>query len=223
MGWIPLDFQVLELPEPRDSHCSFLCSKTSRIGIYAPATLALEIVFYPGVFIAAAWLYYNMVEKALAIPNDAAALGVLALLAPVAVFVPGFLLAAADPLARAVARESPLDRVDAVLVTLGLAFGASFFVTMAALYFGTVVTPNSAYLRTGQLFISNVVFDGITLLATIAILRRIGSNASGSSVFIAVIADISLCAVFACLSLWLGLLVTPDEHSLSSTCVSSFS
>jgi hypothetical protein len=95
----------------------------------------------------------------------------------------------------------------------GFATSISFFITMLALYIGLIVSPYSVFPNSPQLLLFNVLFDGLTLLFTMALLKWSIKEKPGIRIPIAIIGDILIAALFACCSLYFGLL--KSEFSLT--------
>ena len=108
---------------------------------------------------------------------------------------------------------------------LGAALSLSFLVTAVALLVGSIAVPSAEVPQTAQMFLVNVLCDGITLVMTYMILERavdktvLGKGPSWVSsepevirrkypIPVAILLDISVAAMLACLSLYLGLLGT---------------
>lgn len=91
------------------------------------------------------------------------------------------------------------------LALFGVGAGASFFVTITALWIGHIAAPGDIVPRTCQLVFVNVVCDGATLLATFVILGRAVRLNRRWALPGAVLVDLSVAAALACASLLLGL------------------
>lgn len=176
--------------------------------------IVTDVVLYVGVFLIFSGLYYRMIEKALTLPNPTHALMALVILSPAAMYVPGFALPAMDSLAKWLNWKETSDEVDRMLVTGGLALGVSFSVTMAALVFGTMVSPSEILPRGSHLFLSNVIFDALTFTATVVILRRAHESSRAFAMLAAILMSLLVAAFFACASLWLGLLGSNESLSV---------
>ncbi len=96
---------------------------------------------------------------------------------------------------------------------LSLSISASFLLTLCALAIGHAATPDAWVPQTLQMLIANVIFDGLTVLATYVILSRAIGPQRKYSIPVAVVLDVVVAALFASASLWFGLLGT--EHALS--------
>ncbi len=95
----------------------------------------------------------------------------------------------------------------------GTATAVSFFVTLCSLLIGSLVAPEATIPNTLQMLLCNVVFDGFTMVATFAILARAVGERRKYPIPVAILIDVVVAALFACASLWLGLIGT--EHALS--------
>ncbi len=96
---------------------------------------------------------------------------------------------------------------------LAFSISASFTVTCWALALGHIAEPNHYVPQTIQMFLSNVIFDSFTLLATIFLLGWSLECNSLSRIPKVIVLDILLAALFALSSLYFGLLMT--DHQLS--------
>ena len=95
----------------------------------------------------------------------------------------------------------------------GFSVALSFPVTLAALLVGHTAVPNSWIPKTLQMLLSNAIFDGLTMSATIIILSRCLQPKRLFPIPVAIILDIVLALVFACCSLWFGLCFTQNALS----------
>ena len=93
---------------------------------------------------------------------------------------------------------------------LGFAFAASLSLTQISLFVGHVAVPDSWVPQTTQMFVSNGVFDSMTIVTTLMILERATRQ---GTVPVAVVLSLALASMFACGSLIGGLLLT--ERSLT--------
>lgn len=100
-----------------------------------------------------------------------------------------------------------------LLETFGFAASISFSITMFALFTGSKVAPDSSIPQTAQLLILNVLFDGFTLVATLSLLKWSIKEKPEIRIPIAIIGDVLIAALFACCSLYFGLL--KSEFSLT--------
>lgn len=100
---------------------------------------------------------------------------------------------------------------ESTLFALAMTF--SFFLTACSLTIGHVVRPEAWVPQTLQMLFSNVFFDGMTILATVLILRIAMEPSRKLNIPLAIILDIVIAAILACCSLWFGLVGT--ERALS--------
>ncbi len=98
-----------------------------------------------------------------------------------------------------------------MLVLFGSGVSASFTVTLLALFLGHIADPTAWIPQTYQMLFSNVFFDGVTLVATIYLLRWAISRKSLFRIPVAIGADVLLAALLACSSLYAGLLFTENQ------------
>ena len=97
------------------------------------------------------------------------------------------------------------------LFVAGMAMAASFSVTLIALLVGHVADPTCWVPKTMQMLVSNVIFDGLTMLATILILTQAVPPRRRISIPLAVCLDVVVAAIFACTSLYCGVAFT-ERH-----------
>lgn len=103
------------------------------------------------------------------------------------------------------------------LVSFSIACAISFSVTLAALLIGHTAHSNAWVPQRIPMLLSNVLFDGLTLVVTLFILGLAIKPESCLSIPLAVILDAALAAVFACGSLWCGLRFTEHPVTLRET------
>ncbi len=93
-------------------------------------------------------------------------------------------------------------------------FSLSIAITLLGLSIGHFVTPNASLPRSLQIVISNMIFDGFTVLITFKILKWAIAKKSLLMIPIAICLDI-LCAGFlACCSIYFGLVKTENSLNL---------
>ena len=98
-----------------------------------------------------------------------------------------------------------------ILFIFGMTVG--FTVTFVALLVGHVADPSAPVPQTLQMLMSNVIFDGLTMVLTFAILLWAVKRGWLFSIPLAVFLDLLMAAVLACCSLYFALVST--EHALS--------
>lgn len=114
-----------------------------------------------------------------------------------------------------VRRKDKLEgRQSDLLLALCVGTGLSFAVTLAAILIGHVASPVAWVPQTPQMLISNVVFDGLTMVATLLILRRALAHPTLWRIVLAVVVDVVVAAALACLSLLVGLVFTSKALSV---------
>lgn len=96
-------------------------------------------------------------------------------------------------------------------IFIGTAVGLSFTITFLSFVVGNLVSINSYIPQTFQMLISNVIFDGLTLLVTFKILEWSLSKNSWIRIPLAITFDIIVAAFLACISLYVGLLYSKNE------------
>lgn len=94
----------------------------------------------------------------------------------------------------------------------GISVGFSFSITFFSFWIGKIVVEQSYVPQTFQMLVSNVVFDGMTILITLALLQW-ALKMKLFGIPIAIAADIIVAAILACASLYFGLFLT--EHQLT--------
>ncbi len=95
------------------------------------------------------------------------------------------------------------------------AFSISLIVTSISLLIGKFASPNITTPQSLQLFLSNAIFDSVTLLTTFVLLQWAVQGKLFIKVPLAIILDIIFSAFYACFSLYFGLL--GGEKSLTLT------
>lgn len=90
--------------------------------------------------------------------------------------------------------------------TVAMALAVSFTITYLAFLLGNIGKPDAPLPKTFQMLISNVIFDGATMLATLIILRWAVSKSSVLRLPLAITVDILIAGILACCSLYFGLL-----------------
>lgn len=96
----------------------------------------------------------------------------------------------------------------------GFGISASFFITFISLSFGYYIEPSAYVPKTLQMLFSNAFFDGLSLIITIKILSLAVGSSRKLPIPIAIFFDIILAGLFACASLWIGLVGTKEMLSL---------
>ncbi len=98
---------------------------------------------------------------------------------------------------------------------VGMTMALSFFVTLCALLIGHAIQPGAHVPQTLQMLFSNVICDGLTMLATFLILGAAVGPKRRFSIPVAILLDFVLAAVLACMSLWCGMVGKEDALSAS--------
>ncbi|MBA7697133.1 hypothetical protein ES703_105791 [subsurface metagenome] len=99
----------------------------------------------------------------------------------------------------------------------GMTLAASFSITMIALLVGYMADPTCWVPKTMQMLGSNVIFDGLTMVATIVILTLAVPPRRRISIPLAVCLDVVATAVFAWASLYCGVAFTDRHLSIIET------
>ncbi|MEM7085555.1 MAG: hypothetical protein AAF489_05190 [Bacteroidota bacterium] len=104
-----------------------------------------------------------------------------------------------------------------LLALVGFSIGFSFCFTFLSFLIGNLISGQSQIPRTLQMLVSNVIFDGITLLFTFKLLQWAVRKKSWYRIPIILVFDLLVAAVLACTSLYLGLLFSENELSIKET------
>ena len=104
---------------------------------------------------------------------------------------------------------------EATVINFSIAVSLSFSTTMMALVVGKAANPLAEAPQTLQMLLSNVLFDGLTLVATFWILSKAVGETKRLPVIVVVVLDLVVAALFACLSLWCALVFTDRELGIS--------
>ena len=102
-----------------------------------------------------------------------------------------------------------------VLHSFAIGVSLSFVVTILALLIGHIGSPDSWIPMTMQMLISNLLFDGFTMVTTFSLLGWYLQRRSSKRLFGAVAADIVACGILACLSLYFALVFTDQALSFN--------
>lgn len=89
----------------------------------------------------------------------------------------------------------------------------SLTITLFALWLGKLSSPESWIPQNIQMIISNILFDGVTLVVTFSILTWAISKNELVRIPIAIFVDVIIAAILACCALYFGLIAT--ENALS--------
>jgi hypothetical protein len=90
----------------------------------------------------------------------------------------------------------------------------SVFVTILAAYIGVLIEAPISSPLTYWLITVNFVFDAVTVFTTLIVIMFINEDKTFFKAVLAIIADLILAAVFACLTLYLSLFFTPHKITL---------
>jgi hypothetical protein len=99
------------------------------------------------------------------------------------------------------------------LMLFGLSVAGSLSLTLFALYIGHLARPSAWIPQTTQMLVSNTLFDGLTVVATLSILESAVQPRKRFPMLAAVLMDAALGGFFACASLWCGLAFTANALS----------
>ncbi len=100
------------------------------------------------------------------------------------------------------------------LQSFSLGICLSFLVTILALFLGHIISPSSWIPQTMQMFISNLLFDGLTMVITFWILGWALKGNTTLKLLPTVLLDVIACAILAVLSLFLGLYGSENELAI---------
>jgi hypothetical protein len=109
-----------------------------------------------------------------------------------------------------------LDRMRALAFGLGGCF-IGINLTANALLLGRSMSPTAPLPQTTQMFASNLIFDGISVGATIAILYWGVARNRLFRIPVAILLDLVVSVVTACCSLYVGLVFTDNALSVAQT------
>ena len=100
---------------------------------------------------------------------------------------------------------------DIQIGAIAIAAGTSVLITLMGYWTGRLAEPNTFLLPLPQLVLSNLVFDSATVSFTLWVFQQYRLS-------IAIILEIFVSALFACASLWFGLVGTSVELSIQQVC-----
>jgi hypothetical protein len=103
--------------------------------------------------------------------------------------------------------------VNRIRSCFALGASASFVVTYLSLLLGHIARPTAPVPQTFQMLLSNAVFDGCTVIATVLVLRWAVSKRGMLRLPVAITVDVVIAAIFACGSLYFALV--GRENALS--------
>lgn len=107
-----------------------------------------------------------------------------------------------------------LIRNETNIVIYGVSLGLSFSITFLSFLIGNMVSNDSHIPQTFQMLVSNVIFDGATVLLTFAVLGWSLKEKSWLRVPAAIIIDVAIAVVLAYASLYIGLFMSDNHLSL---------
>lgn len=105
-------------------------------------------------------------------------------------------------------RSTPVSKNEDSIALFNIGVACGFSVTLVAMSVGHLVEPSANVPQTLQMLISNVMFDGLTMAVTFAILSWAVSKKGLWRLPIAILLDIIVAAAFAGGSLYFGLIFT---------------
>lgn len=117
---------------------------------------------------------------------------------------------------RMLASEGPFEgrfREYSISFSAGVALSVSL--TLIALAVGTFAEPQHAVPQTLQMLGVNTILDGVTVVATFAILEKTQTTGRRLSIPVAIVLDLSVSTVLACASLFFGVLGTTLQLTFS--------
>lgn len=113
----------------------------------------------------------------------------------------------------------PMESTDETLentILLGQALGVSFVITLFAFLVGNLISPDAHVPQTWQMLISNVLLDGVTLLATFALITWAVREKAWLRIPIAILLDVLVACILAFASLYVGLVFTENELTVTA-------
>lgn len=106
------------------------------------------------------------------------------------------------------------ENTNSFAANISTAMAISFFITFLAISIGHIIIPTGWVPQTFQMLISNVLLDGFTLLATFYILEEFVKPPYLIRIPLAITVDLFVAAVFACASLYFGLVGTEQALTI---------
>jgi hypothetical protein len=161
--------------------------------------------------------YYVALNQALVYPSLGVSAAIMLILFPYGFMIVGAVITPLNTVVSLVTGKPISIKFQNALRSLGFAFAISFSISITFLFVGTLARPEDTAPRMVQLLLSNVLFDGFTLLATVAILKLATRQINSLPLLLAIVIDIVAAAAFACSSLWFGLVGTSFEIEWSET------
>ncbi|WP_289054192.1 hypothetical protein [Carboxylicivirga marina] len=98
---------------------------------------------------------------------------------------------------------------------LGSSFALSIFITTISFTIGFYIYPHRHIPQSMQMYFVNIIMDTVTIIVTLNILKRVISGKI--RLFYAICLDLILSALFACSSLYLGLVGSSNAVSIKET------
>ena len=111
-------------------------------------------------------------------------------------------------------RGGPSQPFVAITLLFFIGISLGFTLTFLALLIGHIAAPESYIPQTLQVLISNILFDGLTMIITFAILEWTISQKIMLRVPMAILLDLIAAAILACGSLFCGLVFTKNALNL---------
>jgi hypothetical protein len=105
------------------------------------------------------------------------------------------------------------DKIGEYIKFFMFSFSISLIITSSSLWLGKACCPNLEVSKTLQLFLSNAIFDCLTVVTTILLLKWAIKKSTIYRIPLAILFDIIFSAIWACFSLFFGLL--GKENALS--------
>jgi hypothetical protein len=109
------------------------------------------------------------------------------------------------------------NKIDASILFIIIIIFLSSFITLLSLTFGHTIMPDLWIPKTTKMIISNIIFDIFTVYATFYLLKWAIKKHSIYRIPIAIIIDIIFASLFACLSLYFGLIFSEKSLSIVET------
>lgn len=100
------------------------------------------------------------------------------------------------------------------LPPVAMALAISFTITYLAFLLGSIGKPDAPLPKTFQMLVSNVIFDGATMLVTLLILKWAISKSFFLRLPFTITVDILIAGILACFSLYFGLVFTKNALTL---------
>lgn len=121
---------------------------------------------------------------------------------------PIFVIAAIERMIAKNDKKYVYEMLEEYYMPFMLGVALSITITYASFVIGMQAIPSSYIPRTAQMLFSNIIFDGLTMVITVNVLRHAISKPGVFRIPLAVIVDVLAAGLLACCSLYFGLVGT---------------